>query len=207
MLSDFHPTSIDLIIYTVLLLSGFFGFWRGIVKEIFAIAGWAAASLALLYGFIPLQPVTRDIVHNAAIADFITGTLLFAGTLILVSVITHFLSKWVKDSAFGAADRSLGFLFGILRGALIISLIFFLYSSAEPDPEQYPETLQKAESLEYLEQGTNWLIGMIQKTQNLNHDDMDSDEESPKSITKDAAKDKESEYKDIEKEGMQPPAP
>lgn len=203
-MDNFHPTVIDLFVLAALLISGFFGYWRGLIKEIFAIAGWLAATFAIFFGFTALQPVTRDFIHNPAIADFATGTLLFAGTLIVVSVITHFLSKWVKGSAFGAADRSLGFIFGLIRGLLIIALVFFVYSSAEPDPDQYPESLQKSISLPYLQQGTDWLINFIQ---NNALDDMENSDENAKLIIKDTVKERESEYKEIEKEGLQPPGP
>lgn len=207
MLSNFHPTSIDFIVFAVLLFSAIFGYWRGLVKEMFAIAGWLAAALALIYGFNILQPVARDIIRNPAAADFLTGTALFAGTLIIVSVITHFLSKWIKGSAFGGADKALGFVFGVARGALILALGFFLYSSAEPDFDQYPEPLQKSESLPYLQKFTDLVLNFVQNMQDSAQSDLENDDEEPISNPKDAAKSKELEYKKIEKEGLNPPAP
>ncbi len=154
-------TSVDWIILGLLLLSGLFGWIRGLIKEIFSIAGWAAAFLALYFGFEPLQPVTRDFIHNTAFADFTTGTLLFAGTLIVVSFITHYVSKWVKRSAFGAADRSLGFLFGLIRAVLIICMGFFFYTAIEMDRDEFPEPLKNAWSLPYVDAATNFLIELI----------------------------------------------
>lgn len=156
-------TTIDSVILAVVLLSGVFGVWRGLVKEILSMAGWLAASVALLYGFDPLKPVLRDFISNSAMADLATGAILFAGTLIVVSFITHYLSKWVKGSAFGGADRSLGFLFGLARGALIVMAVFFVYAMAMPDAEEYPPSLRGAFTLPYLQAGNDWVSGLLQR--------------------------------------------
>jgi membrane protein required for colicin V production len=156
-------TYVDGLIFAAIFLSGMIGAWRGLVKELLSMAGWAAASFALVYGFDPLQPVTRDFIKNPALADMLTGTILFAGTLIVVSFITHYLAKWVKGSAFGGADRSLGFIFGFLRGALIVVMVFFVFAAAMPEPEEYPEPLRDAKSLPYLQAGNTWLADMLQK--------------------------------------------
>ncbi len=203
MLSNFHLTSIDIVAIAVLAFFGALGAWRGFMKEILSIAGWAAASFALFFGFVPLQPVTRDFVHNTAIADFITGALLFAGTLIVVSFIAHFLSKWIKDSALGGANSMLGFVFGLAQGTLIICLGFFLYSAAQPDPDEYPDNLKNAASLRYIQNATEFIVGLVQN--NAASDDAETPSE--RAQQKIDENNQESEYKEIEKDGLEPPAP
>ncbi len=195
-------TSIDLIVFGVLIVSGLFGAWRGFIKEILSIAGWIAALLALFYGFNSLQPVTRDFISSPALADFTTGAMLFAGTLIVVSVITHFLSKWVHQTAFGSADRSLGFVFGIIRGGVIVCMAFFLYSAAVPDIDEQPVSLRSAVTYDYIQTATDWMAGFVEQNQ-LDIEESASDKERQKADEKK----KETEYKDIEKNGLQPPAP
>ncbi len=202
MFSNFSLTSIDLIVLAVIVISGFFGAWRGIVKETLSIAGWAAALLVLFYGFTPFQPITRDFVHNPALADFITGSILFAGTLIIVSVFTHMMSKWVHKTAFGSADRSLGFVFGLIRGGLIVCMAFFLYSAAVPDAEEYPDSLKNAYTLHYIQTATDYIADFVQQNQ-VDDEDSLRDKEKQKADEKN----KETEYKDIEKNGLEPPAP
>jgi membrane protein required for colicin V production len=183
-------TSVDIIIVAVLALSGLIGAWRGLVKEVLSIAGWIAASLAMVYGFEPLQPVLRDFIESQALADIITGILLFAGSLIVVSIITHRISKWVKNSAFGSADRGMGFLFGLLRGGLIVIAVFFLFAATLGDKNDYPDELAQAQSLPYLQTSTRYIMDMVQHRRLP--DGLDS-------LPKDATSDDET--------GIEPPGP
>ena len=55
---------------------------------------------------------------------------MFIGTLIVVSVITVRISDMILDSRIGALDRTLGFLFGLARGLLIVVVAFLFFSLA-----------------------------------------------------------------------------
>ena len=45
----------------------------------------------------------------------------FLGTLLIVSIFTIRISDMVLDSRVGALDRTLGFLFGLGRGLIIVA--------------------------------------------------------------------------------------
>ena len=59
---DFDPGNIpasvvvDLTIIFVLLISGALAFFRGVVREVLAVAGWAGAAAAAYYGFDYVKP-------------------------------------------------------------------------------------------------------------------------------------------------------
>src|SRR5262249_23661237 len=74
----------------------------------------------------------------------------FLVTLIVVSVITTKLSDMVLDSKIGALDRTLGFIFGLARGLLIVSICLIFYEFFAPE-KQRGDWVTKAKSLVVLE--------------------------------------------------------
>ena len=67
---------------------------------------------------------------------------MFLGTLLIVSIITVRISDMVLDSRVGALDRTLGFLFGLGRGLIIVVVAFLFFAWLVPDrsqPEWVPQ--------------------------------------------------------------------
>jgi membrane protein required for colicin V production len=69
----------------------------------------------------------------------------FILTLIVVSIITVRISDMVLDSRIGALDRTLGFLFGLARGLLIMVVAFLFFAWLVPDKQQ-PDWVRSAKS-------------------------------------------------------------
>ncbi len=57
----------------------------------------------------------------------------FVIVLIVVSLITFRISDRVLDSRVGALDRTLGFIFGLARGFLLVAIVFILFSALARD--------------------------------------------------------------------------
>ena len=118
-------TILDLVLLGVMLISGLLAMVRGFMREILSIAAWGAAALVTLYAFSKLMPTARTYFNNndtVASVVVVAGT--FIGTLIVVSIITVRISDMILDSRIGALDRTLGFLFGLGRGLLIVVVAF-----------------------------------------------------------------------------------
>lgn len=69
----------------------------------------------------------------------------FILTLIVVSIITVRISDMILDSRIGALDRTLGFLFGLARGLLIMVVAFLFFAWLVPDKQQ-PDWVRNAKS-------------------------------------------------------------
>lgn len=195
----------DLIFFSILLVSGLFGWMRGFIKEIFSIAGWVAATFALALGFAPIQPITRDFIHNETAADFTTGLILFCGTLVIVSVVTHFISKWVKKSAASSADRSLGFLFGLARGYFIVCLAYLLYSAALPSLSDQHVWIRNAKTQPITSWGVEEIKDLVAKGDIL--EPAEPEKEELAEPTKEDANPDDSGYKKGIKDWPTPPEP
>ena len=82
----------------------------------------------------------------------------FIGTLIIVSVITVKISDKSLDSRIGALDRTLGFLFGMARGLLIVVVMFAFYDWFQPKSQ--PGWIANAKSLFVLKNLRDDIISM-----------------------------------------------
>ncbi len=136
----------DAVILLVLLISAFFGFMRGFVKEVLSISGWVGATFLTLFLFPFLKPYTRQYIENLLISDILTGVGIFILSLVIISFLTHAISERVKASALGALDRSLGIFFGIGRAVLIVGIAWLVFVQFIP-PADRPTYITEAKLL------------------------------------------------------------
>ena len=153
-------TILDLVLLAVMLISGLLAMVRGFMREILSIAAWGAAALVTLYAFSKLLPTAKTYFNNDTVASVVVVAGTFIGTLIVVSVITVRISDMILDSRIGALDRTLGFLFGLARGLLIVVVAYLFFIWLVPDKQQ-PDWVRGAKSRMVLESTGEWLKGLL----------------------------------------------
>jgi membrane protein required for colicin V production len=153
-------TILDLVLLGVMLVSGLLAMVRGFMREILSIAAWGAAALVTLYSFSKLLPTAKTYFNNDTIAAAVVVAGTFIGTLIIVSVITVRISDMILDSRIGALDRTLGFLFGLGRGLLIVVVAFLFFTWLVPE-KQRPDWITSAKSRTVLQGTGDWLMSLL----------------------------------------------
>src|SRR5688572_8899531 len=153
-------TLLDIIVLSVMLLSGLLAMIRGFMREILSIAAWATAAVATLYAFPRLLPQAKAYFNNDTIAAIAVIAGVFVGTLVVATIITSKISDMVLDSRIGALDRTLGFLFGLGRGLLIVVVAFLFFSWLVPD-KQRPDWITGAKSRVVLQGTGDWLMSLL----------------------------------------------
>ena len=153
-------TILDLILLGVMLISGLLAMVRGFMREVLSIAAWGAAALVTLYSFNKLLPTAKTYFTNDTVAAVVVVAGVFVGTLIIVSVITVRISDMILDSRIGALDRTLGFLFGLARGLLIVVVAYEFFIWLVPD-KQRPDWVVGAKSRTMLDSTGEWLKGLL----------------------------------------------
>ncbi|GAA6162734.1 CvpA family protein [Pelagimonas sp. KU-00592-HH] len=129
-------TVIDGVVAGVIIISALLAYSRGLVREGMAIVGWIAAAI-LAFMFAPqVEPLVKEIpVVGEYLADscelsiIASFAIVFALSLVIVSLFTPLFSSLVQRSALGGIDQGLGFLFGVLRGILLVAIAFFVYET------------------------------------------------------------------------------
>jgi len=154
------PTLVDISILVIMLISGLLALFRGFMREILAIAAWGTAALVTLYTYPKLLPAAKSYINNDIVATIAVVGGVFIGTLIVVSIVTVRISNRIQDSPIGALDRTLGFLFGLARGLLIV-VVCFLFFSKYAQERQWPDSLAKAKSLVVLKETGDGLMAIL----------------------------------------------
>jgi len=112
-------TWFDFAVIAIVCLSVLLAVIRGVVREIAALAGWAAA--LILSGLFAQDlaqwlPIALSPVLKAVIAYLV----IFLGVLLLSGLAGLLLAKLFRAAGLGFTDRAVGALFGLVRGALIV---------------------------------------------------------------------------------------
>jgi membrane protein required for colicin V production len=150
----------DIIVILVVVLSGLFAFARGFVKEALSVAAWAGAGLATLYSLPYVQPFAERLLPKGMVADIAAGAAVFIVVLIVLSLLTSAISRRVKESSLSAIDRTLGLLFGLVRGAVIACLLYLGVTWALPEASR-PEWIRQARTVPLLASGANALRALV----------------------------------------------
>jgi membrane protein required for colicin V production len=153
-------TLLDIILLVVMLVSALLAMVRGFMREVLSIASWAAAAILTLYAFPKLKPVALQYVNNELAASGIVIVGVFLGTLLVVSVITIKISDMILDSRVGALDRTLGFLFGLARG-LVIVVVAFLFFAWLVQEKSWPDWVRNAKSRVVLQSTGQGLMSLL----------------------------------------------
>lgn len=130
-------TLIDAVVAAVIVLSAILAYSRGLVREVLAIAGWVgAAVLAFVFAaqaepLIKELPVVGDFLRDSCeLARIASFAAVFAVGLVIMALFTPLFASIVQRSFLGGVDQALGFLFGVLRGVVLIAVAFVVYDRA-----------------------------------------------------------------------------
>jgi len=156
--TSINPTDIAVIV--ILLLSALLAFARGLVREVLSVGAWVGAAFATLYLFPHVLPMVQQVVAKELVAKAVAGVGIFVVALILLSIVSHQLSKGVRGSALSAVDRSLGFVFGIARGAVIVCLAYLSVAWVFPPTDQ-PRWLRDARTMPVIQSGADMLRNLV----------------------------------------------
>lgn len=140
---------LDIILIVIMLISGFLAMVRGFTREVLSIFSWAVAAVAALYLTPRYWTVIEPYLPSDTAAQIVFGIAVFIIVLILVSLITLRLSDHVLDSRVGAFDRTLGFIFGLARGFLLVAIVFVIFTALA---KEQPDWVENAKSYPLLRQ-------------------------------------------------------
>jgi len=112
-------TWLDYLVIAMLLLSIAWGAWRGLVHEVLSLAGWIMAFLA---ANLLAAPLSETFPANMRPEFRVVGAflLVFVATLVLVTLLTALVTKFIRVSVLQSLDRWLGALFGLMRGLVLV---------------------------------------------------------------------------------------
>jgi membrane protein required for colicin V production len=151
---------VDLAVIGVLLLSGLIALARGLMREVLGVSAWVGAALVTAWGFPMAEPRFRSWLPSPDLAFLATLAALFLGTLIILSILANWIGSLVAMSGLGGLDRTLGLVFGLVRGAALVVVAYILLGLAIP-VDQWPSPVLEARSLPLAYEGADLIVRML----------------------------------------------
>ncbi len=130
-------TLVDGAVALVIVLSAVLAYSRGLVRESLAILGWIGAAVLAYVFAAQAQPLIKEIPgvgkflqDSCELSIIAAFAAVFAIGLVIASLFAPLLSSVVQRSILGGLDQGLGFLFGVLRGIVLVAVAFIVYDRA-----------------------------------------------------------------------------
>ncbi len=120
----------DWFILIVLLASGIISFTRGFTKEFLSLFLWVAAFIAAISLEFLATPKINEFIGNEEVSKIISYIVVFIVFIFLGGIAIKFISKLIKWSGASGFDRFLGVVFGLIRGLVVLFVIFLLLPSS-----------------------------------------------------------------------------
>ncbi|EBA02715.1 MAG: CvpA family protein [Paracoccaceae bacterium] len=127
-------TIIDAVVAVVIIVSAILAYSRGFMRETMSIVGWIAAAIIAFMFAHKVEPLIREIPYvgerlagSCELSIIAAFAAVFAVALVVVSLFTPLFSGMIRRSVLGGLDQGLGFLFGALRGILLVAVVFVVY--------------------------------------------------------------------------------
>ena len=112
-------TAFDVGIGLLVFISAILATARGLTREVLSLATWAGSALFAIWMWQAHPDIARGYIAEQIVADVATVLVSFIVSLIVLHLITIRIADFVVYSKIGPLDRTLGFVFGALRGVLI----------------------------------------------------------------------------------------
>jgi membrane protein required for colicin V production len=155
---------VDIGVLVVIGLSALLALGRGLIKEILSMFGWVGAAIVTYLVFFQVPAVrefARKQIAEPLFADIATAVVVFTVSLIVLGIINHFVVSRIPTGFLGPLDKSLGLVFGLARGALIVAIAHILLVYVLPNRADWPPVVQEARTEPYAARAAEVLTGLI----------------------------------------------
>jgi membrane protein required for colicin V production len=153
---------LDLILIGIMIISGLLALMRGFTREVLSLMAWGIAGLAALGAVLSpeLNRIAGLYLQPDIVAKIALGGGVFLIVLIIMSLISVRIADWVLDSAAGAFDRTMGFVYGLARGLLLVAIAYLFYIWLVPK-EKHEEWIRNARLLPVVEEVSSVVLSFL----------------------------------------------
>ncbi|MBV9653282.1 MAG: CvpA family protein [Acetobacteraceae bacterium] len=153
-------TWVDLAVFGVLAISALLAFVRGFAREVLGIGAWVGALFVAMWAFPFGRPHVRAWLGQPDLVDPVTFGGVFVIVLLILLVISSWIGSLVRRSVLGGVDRTLGLVFGLVRGAALVVLAYIVAGTLVP-VDRWPEPVLQARTLPVAYRGAAWVVAQL----------------------------------------------
>jgi len=148
----------------VILVSMVWGIWRGLMREVMSLAGWVLAFLAANAVAAPIGELLPASLASAEVRILIAFAAIFVLVLSAATLAGMALSKLFKAAGLSGVDRTLGAIFGLARG-IVILLAFTIAAGLTSLPRHplWKESVAAGMATRTILQLTAWMPPALEK--------------------------------------------
>jgi len=167
------PNLLDIIIILTMLVSGVLALTQGFVKEILSLIGWLVSFISVILLMPEAGKYLRPFFETQTLSDLITISIIFITTLLAWRLLSLFIGKLFKFTSIGYIDRTLGFLFGVLRIYILASIIFGVFIQ-KIEQEKRPSYIQSSYLTKAIEGSNDFLFNNFPELKSFNYQSYDN---------------------------------
>ena len=169
---------IDMLIVGVIAVSALIGLFRGFFPELLSLLTWVLA-VWTGWNFSDLvEPYLVGKLNSPFLELWVSRGVIFVFVLLIGGLIGQLVALVIRRTGLSGTDRSLGFLFGLVRGVLIFGVVVLFAGTLNLSNEPW---WQESRAIPYGVQVADWIHSMLpeQLAQHLPIDSSPSPAEQP----------------------------
>lgn len=156
---------VDIVVLAVIALSTLLALGRGFVKEVLSIFGWIGAAIGtlLIFFYVPqIRAFFAKQITEPVLADIACAVAIFVVLLIVLGFFNHAIASRVHASSLGPLDKSLGLVFGLVRGVVLVALAHMAMTDwFIPNKDQRPDVVNQARTEPYVAMAADFIKSKI----------------------------------------------
>lgn len=156
---------VDIVVLAVIALSTLLALGRGFVKEVLSVFGWIGAAIGtfVIFFYVPqVRAFANKQIAEPLLADIACAVSLFVILLIVLGFFNHAISSRIHASSLGPLDKSLGLVFGLVRGIVLVALAHMAMTDwLLPSKRERPEVINQARTEPYVEMAATYIKTLI----------------------------------------------
>lgn len=147
--------------YVIILLMAFScvaGLYRGLLREVVSLVTWLLAVLLAWHMASLLEPHLGGALASESVRPWAARAIIFIIVMMVGAAVGALITHFVRLALLGSVDRMLGFLFGFLRGVIVLGLLAMLCHAVRLNEEHW---YRNSTLVPYVEHGGNLLRALV----------------------------------------------
>jgi membrane protein required for colicin V production len=153
----------DIVILIILGVFGVKGLFKGLISEVFGILGLILGYLLAFQYYTTGAKVLEYFGISKNISEKAGFVAAFLAIYIIILIIGFLLKKFFKKIQLGWLDKTGGFFFGVVKAAVIVSVILSFIISTMPPKTKFRKDITHSVVTKYIMSLTPYVFDIINK--------------------------------------------